>query len=63
VQPITTVNDSKTIDGSGMGPLKVALHQLKAGTLYYVKAYATNNEGTGTEMKSPLILNHSHQLK
>ena len=42
-----TVADSKTSDGTGVGEFKSTLSGLVPGTLYHVRAYATNAEGTG----------------
>jgi hypothetical protein len=41
-----TVNDSKTSDGTGAGAFTSSITGLTPGTLYHVRAYATNNEGT-----------------
>ena len=41
-----TAANSKTSDGTGTGPFTSSLTQLIPGTTYYVKAYATNSEGT-----------------
>lgn len=41
-----TINDNKTTDGSGIGSYTSKLSQLKSGTQYYVRAYATNEKGT-----------------
>ena len=41
-----TINDSKTIDGSGTGSFTSNITGLAGGTTYYVRAYATNNIGT-----------------
>ena len=41
-----TVSDSHTTDGSGMGGFTSSLTALAAGTTYYVRAYATNSQGT-----------------
>jgi uncharacterized protein (TIGR02145 family) len=47
-----TTESSKTIDGGGPGEYSSSLYELKPGTLYYVRAYATNSKGTeyGDEM-------------
>lgn len=42
----TTMNN-KTSDGTGLGSFTSLLTQLTPGTTYYVKAYATNEAGTG----------------
>ena len=41
----TTVNH-KTVDGSGLGIFTSILSDLTEGTVYYVRAYATNGNGT-----------------
>jgi hypothetical protein len=41
-----TINDSKTSDGTGMGSFTSAITGLTPGTLYHVRAYATNGDGT-----------------
>jgi uncharacterized protein (TIGR02145 family) len=38
--------NSKTSDGAGTGAFTSSLSQLTPGTTYYVRAYATNSEGT-----------------
>ncbi len=45
--PTPTVADSKTTDGTGTGSFTSSLTGLTAGTIYYVRAYATNSIGTG----------------
>ena len=42
-----TISDSHTSDGSGNGAFVSNLTELLPNTLYYVRAYATNSEGTG----------------
>ena len=41
-----TVSGSKTSDGKGTGSFTSALTGLTSGTMYYVRAYATNSAGT-----------------
>ena len=41
-----TLNDTHTIDSSGVGTFTTTLTGLTPGTTYYVRAYATNNIGT-----------------
>lgn len=41
-----TVTDAKTTDGTGMGEFSSNLTGLTAGTVYHVRAYATNSFGT-----------------
>ncbi|HBE42523.1 MAG TPA: hypothetical protein DDW27_15240 [Bacteroidales bacterium] len=41
------VTDNKTVDGQGTGTFESTLSPLTPGTHYYVRAYATNENGTG----------------
>lgn len=41
-----TTNDNKTSDGQGIGSFTSILDDLTASTTYYVRAYATNSQGT-----------------
>ena len=41
-----TVSDNHTTDGSGMGSFTSSITGLDASTVYYLRAYATNSEGT-----------------
>jgi uncharacterized protein (TIGR02145 family) len=42
-----TIADSKTSNGTGVGSFTSNITGLSASTTYYVRAYATNNTGTG----------------
>lgn len=42
-----TINDNKTSDGNGNGSFISNITNLTPNTTYYVRAYATNSEGTG----------------
>ena len=42
-----TINDNKTSDGAGEGVFTSSVTNLNAGTLYYLRAYATSKSGTG----------------
>jgi hypothetical protein len=44
--PNPTISNYKTTDGSGLGVYTSTLTSMVPGTLYYVRAYATNNSGT-----------------
>ena len=41
-----TIADSKTEDGEGTGSFSSDISELNVGTIYYVRAYATNSSGT-----------------
>ncbi|MFZ4414370.1 MAG: DUF1566 domain-containing protein, partial [Bacteroidales bacterium] len=62
-----TINDSKTIDSSGIGSFTSNLTSLTPSTTYYVRAYATNSSGTGYGLAlllttPPLIIGiHNYQ--
>lgn len=45
--PSPTIDDNKVVSGSGIGSYSSALGGLTPGQTYYVRAYATNSEGTG----------------
>jgi len=45
-----TIADNKTTDGAGAGTFTSNMPELKGGTAYYVRAYATNSAGTGYGM-------------
>ena len=42
-----TTSDSKTTDGTGIGEFSSSITGLQSDTKYYIRAYATNSEGTG----------------
>ncbi|HBE40416.1 MAG TPA: hypothetical protein DDW27_04300 [Bacteroidales bacterium] len=42
-----TIDDNKTIDGTGPGAFTSSITGLQEKTKYYIKAYATNANGTG----------------
>lgn len=44
--PYPTIQDEKTSNGSGTGAFTSYLDYLEPSTTYYVRAYATNSEGT-----------------
>ncbi len=46
-KPLPDISDSKTSDGSGSGGFESNLAGLAGNTTYYVRAYATNAQGTG----------------
>ena len=41
-----SINDNKTMDGTGKGSFRSNISDLTPNTTYYVRAYATNSEGT-----------------
>ena len=45
--PNPTVSNSHTTDGTGTGSFTSSITGLSPNTTYYVRAYATNSEGTG----------------
>jgi uncharacterized protein (TIGR02145 family) len=46
VSPAPTITDSKTSNGTGIGSFTSDMAGLQSGTLYHVRAYATNEFGT-----------------
>ena len=47
MSPDPTINNSKTVDGDGAGLFSSMITGLSPTTRYYVRAYATTNNGTG----------------
>lgn len=41
-----TISDTHTVDGSGTGSFTSTVTGLSSDTIYYIRAYATNNSGT-----------------
>jgi hypothetical protein len=44
--PYPTITGSHSVDGAGTGPFSRIISKLRASTTYYVRAYATNCNGT-----------------
>lgn len=44
--PIPTIDNNKSTDGAGSGAFITSLTDLLPGTIYYIRAYATNATGT-----------------
>ena len=57
-----TISDSNTSDGIGMGLFTSALTGLHSGTTYHVRAYATNNAGTGYGSDASFKTSHASTL-
>ena len=45
--PNPTISNNVTIEGAGLGSFTSHLTQLASNTMYYIRAYATSNDGTG----------------
>jgi uncharacterized protein (TIGR02145 family) len=45
-KPYPDISGTKTVDGSGTGSFTSTLTGLTSNTIYYVRAYATNSQGT-----------------
>jgi hypothetical protein len=64
----TIALSTKTIDGSGIGSFTSSITGLAASTAYYIRAYATNSEGTAygnevifTTTSAPLAIGQYYQ--
>ncbi len=51
-----TIQDSITVDGSGLGNYSSSITGLNPDTEYFVRAYAINSSGTGYEKQKLLQL-------
>lgn len=50
INPTPTIADNKTSDDAGAGSFSSNIDSLVGGTSYFIRAYATNNAGTGYGM-------------
>jgi uncharacterized protein (TIGR02145 family) len=59
-----TVANSHTTDGTGLGSFASNITGLTANTLYYVRAYATNIEGTayGSQIQFTTLIDYTGQV-
>jgi hypothetical protein len=55
--PMPTLWDSKTNDGTGTGSFTSSITGLTTGTTYYVRAYASNSRGTAYGNEISFIIN------
>ena len=53
------INNSKTVDGNGAGSFTSHITGIEPDITYYVRAYATNSEGTGYGSNLPLTTQKS----
>jgi len=60
--PNPTINDQKIVNGPGTGSYTSKLKELDRGTLYYVRAYATNSEGTAYGEQKNFTTNSAFQI-
>lgn len=60
--PNPTLTDQHTIDGAGLGTFSSSITGLTPNTTYYVRAYATNSNGTSygdQKFFTTILVNHS----
>ncbi len=53
-----SIRDNKTENGAGGGSFISSINDLKPGTRYYVRSYATNSKGTGYGMAMSFTTNY-----
>lgn len=59
--PVPTISDNVSLDGSPSGTFKTNMQNLEEGVDYYVRAYATNIAGTGYGAEKKFTTNLSCQ--
>ena len=52
-----TINNLRTVDGAGTGSFNSAFGALKADEVYYIRAYATSEKGTGYGLPDSVYTN------
>ncbi len=60
-----TVDDNKTVDGEGSGEFESEVTGLTEGTVYYLRAYATNSVGTAygeEKVFAPFYLDNGEEM-
>ncbi len=60
--PNPTIRDNKTIDGSGDGTFSSDIVGLLTDTIYYLRAYATNSQGTAYGEQKTFITKESKDV-
>ena len=63
--PYPSIADDTTLNGSGTGSFSSVINDLEYNTTYYLRAYATNSNGTGygyeLSFNTPLVLGDTYQ--